>query len=681
MKGFPCYIVKTALAAAAALIPAAASAQVSAEQVLAIGRNVLAMDDYVLSIQYFNQAVKAKPYLADPYYYRGLAKLMLEDYRGAEADCSLAIERNKYKVEPYRVRGFARMRLGKDSMAIADFNKGLEYSPQDKYFLYYKGISQSQLERYAQADSTFSEMLRHYPRFTEGYTARAQVHLLASDTVAALEDIARSLELGNVEIGPYLMRAEISFKRADWEQACADLDKAINISPREGDLYVNRAYARYNIDDWGGAMDDYDYALDLDPENRPARYNRALLRSQVQDLEGARVDFTKILEWDPEDFATRYNRGLINLELDNPRAALADFQTIARRYPRFYPIYYAMGQAYHNMGNEKMSVDMFFKANDLISKYTDNPHKFKLDRPTIQRGTSAEQTDGKQRREYADDESVEEVMNAFTRLVTISKNDETVPAFGDKIKGRVQDVDARVEPEAYYGLTFAEPLNELRPASNYFRELAEINNAHLLTEKLFLSPEPDYSPGSEEAVALFAYAESFADKQDMRPVDYLGRSVAYSSLKNYDAAMADLDSAIADNPDFVTALLQRAYLRITIDLNMPEKKGESSMERPTRHRAAAEAALADIDKVIAIDPAIIYAWHDKGYILYQSGDYKGAVEAFSEAIKRNGDFGESYYNRGLAYLQMGDKTHGVADVSRAGELGVVPAYNLLKRLK
>lgn len=49
-------------------IPGIAKAQINAEQVLTIGRNVLAMDDYMLAIQYFNQAIKAKPYLADPYF-------------------------------------------------------------------------------------------------------------------------------------------------------------------------------------------------------------------------------------------------------------------------------------------------------------------------------------------------------------------------------------------------------------------------------------------------------------------------------------------------------------------------------------------------------------------------------------------------------------------------------------
>lgn len=671
--------------AAAAVFPSAVSAQVSAEQVLTIGRNVLAMDDYVLSIQYFNQAVKAKPYLADPYYYRGLAKLMLEDYRGAEADCSLAIERNKYKVEPYRVRGFARMRLGKDSLAILDFDRGLEYSPRDKYFMYYKGISQSQLSRYAEADSTMSVMLHEYPRFTEGYTARAQIHLLASDTVAALSDIQQSLELGSTEPGPYLMRADISLKRGDWSQACADLDKVITMSPREGDLYVNRAYARYNADDWVGAMADYNYALDLDPENRPARYNRALLRSQVQDLEGSLVDFTKILEWDPDDFATRYNRGLVNMELDRWRAALADFQAIARRYPRFYPVYYAMSQCYRAMGNEKAAVDMFFKANDLIDKYTDNPRRFQLDRPTIQRGKSEQQADATVRREYDDDESVEEVMNKFTRLVTISKTDETVPAFGEKIKGRVQDVDTRVEPEAFYALTFVEPVSELRPASNYFRELGEINGARMLASTLYLSPVPDYSLDSEEAVALFAYAESFADNKAMRPVDYLGRAVAYGALKNYEAAMQDLDNALKINPDFVSALLQRAYTRMAMLRAARAAAGtdgkEDALTAGAALRTAIQESLADLDRLLSLDSGMIYAWHDKGCLLYDGGDYAGAIEAFSQAIGRNAEFGEAYYNRGLSKLRMGDKQGGVADVSRAGELGVVPAYSLLKRLK
>lgn len=82
-----------------------ATAQTDAEQVMTIGRNVLSMNDYMLSIQYFNQAIKAKPYMSEPYYLRAFAKMSLDDFEGAEADCTLALERNQYHTETYKLRG------------------------------------------------------------------------------------------------------------------------------------------------------------------------------------------------------------------------------------------------------------------------------------------------------------------------------------------------------------------------------------------------------------------------------------------------------------------------------------------------------------------------------------------------------------------------------------------------
>ena len=41
-------------------------AQLNTDRITAIGRNALYFDDYVLSIQYFNQVIKLKPYLSEP---------------------------------------------------------------------------------------------------------------------------------------------------------------------------------------------------------------------------------------------------------------------------------------------------------------------------------------------------------------------------------------------------------------------------------------------------------------------------------------------------------------------------------------------------------------------------------------------------------------------------------------
>lgn len=80
-------------------------AQISAEQTLYIGQQLIDSEDYALAVQYLGKTIQAKPYLAEPYYLRALAKMMLGDYAGAQADCSSAIDRNPYIRDQYRVRG------------------------------------------------------------------------------------------------------------------------------------------------------------------------------------------------------------------------------------------------------------------------------------------------------------------------------------------------------------------------------------------------------------------------------------------------------------------------------------------------------------------------------------------------------------------------------------------------
>lgn len=63
------------------LFPALLCAQINTERVMTIARNALYFEDYVLSIQYFNQVINAKPYLFEPYFFRGLAKINLEDFK------------------------------------------------------------------------------------------------------------------------------------------------------------------------------------------------------------------------------------------------------------------------------------------------------------------------------------------------------------------------------------------------------------------------------------------------------------------------------------------------------------------------------------------------------------------------------------------------------------------------
>ncbi|MDE6683471.1 MAG: tetratricopeptide repeat protein [Muribaculaceae bacterium] len=663
-------------------------AQVNAEQCITIGRNVLSMDDYMLSIQYFNQAIKAKPYLSDPYFFRGLAKLYLEDYKGAEEDCTLAIERNKFKTESYKVRGFARQYLGKDSLAVEDYNIGLKDNPDDKYFLFYKGVAETELKCYSGADSTFSKLLRLYPRFEDGITARARLRMLEGDTVKALEDLTASIKLAPASLNPYLMRSEIYSRQKRWEEAASDMDEAIKLHPQDADYYLNRAYLRYNNDDFFGAMADYNYAIELRPYNTAALFNRALLRYEVRDLGRAARDLEEVLKIEPDNFHARYNRALILLELGEYKEAINGFESIARKYPRFYPAYYAIAEAKHKMGDMRGAIMNVNKAEDLIKRYVKNPGTFKLDRPTIASGTNTKGFSDEEDKENGDEESDIKVMEKFNQLVTVSSSQSPQLSYNEKIKGRVQDRDMNVEPEPLYSLSFYESPKSLRTTSNYFRDLDDFNQHGYIQEKVFLTPGFPSVDSEEQAQEIFKKAEYYngvISDGAGRPADYLALGVALTMLKNYEPAIEALGRAVELDPRFTVALMARAYVRqAEASSKRVASENEGSVETELRRMGQAKelsSAMADYDAALAVDPRLAYAWFNKGNIYYSLHDFTSAMQCYSEALKLDSEFGPAYYNRGITYLQMGNKRQAFIDLSKAGEAGVIPSYNLLKRMK
>ena len=663
-----------------------AKAQINAEQVLNIGRNVLSIDDYMLSIHYFNLAAEAKPYLAEPYYFRALAKLMLDDYRGAEADASMALDRNKFMTEAYRVRGFARLQLHRDSLALLDFDRGLEYKPIDKYFLYYKVAGLSSLKRYDEARDGINLLLRYYPGFEHAYSARAQVNYFTGDTTAALADIDSAINRDKSDPFPYQLRTEIAVSRKQWEQASKDMDAIINLQPKETSNYLNRAFVRYNNDDYFGAMSDYNYILELEPDNLPARYNRALLLYEVRDLQKSVRDFTEVLRQRPDNFHAIYARALINFDLGKWREAIADLQKIVQKYPRFHQGYYSLAYAYSQSGNTARAIEAYNRAENLVRQYVTNPTRNPLDKPTIEAGEANFYADAKQ-----EGESDSEVMERFNKLVTVSKATEpTAMSYQEEIKGRVQDREMRVEPVAMFILTPFDGHTELRPASNYIRELGDYNSARYAPWKLYLGTLTSSQSDREDIEKMFDMANFFTSAIQKagtrpRPADYFNRAVAMGVLKDFDASIADFDSTLNLAPDMTLAYLgragsltQRAYMvRQQHDENTDEAKGQMNLAA-VRHDL--QMAIVDLDKALELSPRLVYAWFNKGNIYYSLGDYTSALECYNRALELRSDFPEAYYNRGLTYLSLGNRESGRADLSRAGELGILPSYSLLKRI-
>ena len=70
---------------------------------------------------------------------------------------------------------------------------------------------------------------------------------------------------------------------------------------------------------------------------------------------------------------------------------------------------------------------------------------------------------------------------------------------------------------------------------------------------------------------------------------------------------------------------------------------------------------------------------DQGNHYFVLGDYVTAIDSYTEALNIDDRHRESLYNRGVVYLLLDKKEEGLADLSKAGELGLYSAYNLIKR--
>lgn len=66
-------------------------------------------------------------------------------------------------------------------------------------------------------------------------------------------------------------------------------------------------------------------------------------------------------------------------------------------------------------------------------------------------------------------------------------------------------------------------------------------------------------------------------------------------------------------------------------------------------------------------------------VLAMLKDYRAALVDYDKAIDLNHDFADAYFNRGLTHIFLGNNKQGITDLSKAGELGIVSAYNIIKR--
>jgi len=678
-------------------------AQINTDRVLAVGRNALYFEDYVLSIQYFNQVIRSKPWLAEPYFYRAVAKINLDDYKGAEDDCTLCLERNQFLVQAYYARGIARQSQDKLSEAIEDYKKGLEFRPEDRGMLVNMAVAYIQKKDYGGAEKVFEELMRAHPRHSMNYLTRGAMFIEKGDTAKALADYDQAISMDPYYAPGYGNRAIVRYQTNDYEGALSDLNEAIRLETRQSGYFINRGLVRYQMNDLRGAMADYDQVIDMDSKNLIARFNRGLLRAQVGDSNRAIEDFDVVISLEPDNYMAYYNRALLKAEVGDNRGSIDDINVVLNEYPNFLPGYYSRADAKRNMNDQAGADRDYWIAFEKEEQMRKDRAAGKTGTATADKGAgSDDDSDSNNTREESDKN-----INKFNHLVVYDKEEEQKRKYESEVRGRVQDRNVRVDLEPQFVLTYYEKPDPVKKNVNYDRMLEDFNDRMLLPRYLRLTNE-EAALNEVQISTHFASIDEFsADIADdpNNAVAYFGRAIDYMLVQDFQEAISDYDKVIAIDPSFTMAYFNRAVVRykqleyslsqsayeeelsvMSMTLNTGKKQQTQLVDpttaqlRDNKRNLTHEMIVRDYDLVIQQNPDFVYAYFNRGNLRCAQRDYRAAILDYNQAIERDPNFAEAYFNRGLTRLSQGDINRGIADLSKAGELGIINAYSIIKRM-
>lgn len=672
--------------------------QVNTNRVMIIGRNAMYFEDYVVAIQYFNQVITSKPHLAEPYYFRAVAKFMLEDFKGAEEDANMCLDRNPYYTAAYQLRGAARQNQNNFEMAAADYQRSLEFMPEDKLTLINMGIVNAEMKEYDTAEKFFEVLIRRFPEYVPAYLTRAQLYLEKNDTTSAMSDYNMAINKDPYTSHSFAARGLLHFQQSDYNEALADLDEAIRLDPYFTGNYINRGLIKYNLNDLRGAMADYDRVIDTEKNNIIARFNRGLLRAQVADNNRAIQDFSKVIELEPENDMAYLNRAMLNAEIGDNTGAIKDMNFVLERHPDFFSGYY-------------MRSEMKRQLNDLRSAEQDY-NIARNEEAKAKRIASAEpaaKTKGEDKSKETREETDKD-LDKFNLLVVADKEaaEKNKSKYQSESRGRVQDINAKVVMEPMFVLTYYDKGFEInRPV--YFSESLDKAN-HTLNLNWKLKAANNEAPLNEFQVQThFRSIDNYSMMMDKKPNDaslYFGRAIDFMLVQDFESALIDIDKAIELNNKmsqsyFVKAVILSKQLELnpsqrseldeskeaptgitTIDpLTGLQQKTKLKIQEVSTKSLRNDAILKLYEKVLDLDPNFIFAYYNMGEIYSIEKDYRAAIDSYSSAIKIEPQFAEAYFNRGISYLSIGETAKGIDDLRKAGELGIVESYSIIKRMQ
>ena len=653
------YILGIALAAAL-MCGTKSYAQYNREYFFWVGRSCMMNNDYQEAIRTLNTLLRFDENAFEGYFLRGIAKYNLDDLLGAEADFSTAIRLNPVYTQAYTYRAITRSRLGNYDDALQDFREAIELRPDLPGPYYSRGVTRLLNQQFKEAIEDFDKFIRQENKVADAFICRGLSYLHLKDTTRAYENFNTAIRTNRENPNGYNRRGSLHLQQEQYKEAEADFNKAISCDSTYLLSYFNRALVYNATNRPMQALADFDKVIQLDSTNSLTYFNRAMLRTQIGDYNRALEDYDKVALYSPNNVLVYYNRAGVYAQLGEIEQAVADYTSAIKLYPDFANAYIYRGR---------------------LREYLNDPQGAKSDRAI------AQQKIAEYRSRLSDStySIYADTTQRFDRL--LSFDSKFAGGSFDRITGHNGGrEEMRLLPLFKFTLMRADSLPAVKP---YHLQRVEDFRKRIDNEYLTLSCRESNIPADSLVLLDKQYVQELNASNPTWTVLF-ERGVTQSLIKQYTNSVNTYSSAIELNPsnpflylnrsttraemiDFISSI-DNSYQRITIDSDPANRLNNNS-----KRTYSYDEAVADLNKAVKLFPDFAHAYYNRANLLALSGSLPEAYEDYSKAIELNPAFAEAYYNRGIIQIFMKDTRKGCLDISKAGELGILEAYEVLKR--
>lgn len=624
-----------------------------------VGRGFLIDNKYQDAIETLNILLKVDPDAYEGYFLRGIAKYNLDDLLGAELDFTIAISKNPVFTTAYQYRAITRSRLGNYDDALNDFQEAIELRPDLPGPYYSRGVTYLLSQQFDKAISDFDKFIKQENKVADAYINRGTAYLYQKDTTRAYEEFNTAIKTNRENPNGYNRRGALYMTQGKYDLALTDFNKAISYDSTYVVSYFNRAIAYSNTRNPVKSLIDFDKVIELDSTNSLTFFNRAIIRSQIGDYNRALEDYNKVATYSPGNVLVYFNRALLYSQLGDIKSAIKDYDKAIELYPDFANAYLNRSKLRYLLRDTRGSKNDREIAERKISEYRSklNDSTFSIYADTSRKFNQLLSFDSK----FGSGD--------FAKITSNGDNITLLPLF--KFTLTKPDSVIVIDPERYY-----------LPRVEEFKK--SIGNNYLnLTNR-----DSDISTDSLMAADRRLAAQIASSDVDWERL--FERGVTQSLIRQYTNSVNSYTDAIEKNPtnpflylnrsttrsemiDFISSI-DNSYQRITIESD-PVSRLKSNSTRTYSY----DEAIADLNKAAKLFPEFAHIYYNKGNLYALSGQLPEAYEEYSHAIRLNPNFAEAYFNRGLVQIFLKDTRKGCLDVSKAGELGIKEAYDVLKR--